>query len=53
MEYILIIYMGKRTPKGTDKHLCISESSSHRPETNTVPESNYSEITMKVPKKEI
>ena len=31
---------GKENPKGTDKRLCISESSSHMPETNTMSESN-------------
>ena len=40
MEHILIIYMRKRTPRRTDKRLCLSESSAHTPETNTISEIN-------------
>ena len=44
MEHILIIYMRKRTPRRTDKRLCLSESSAHTPETNTISEINYISI---------
>ena len=40
MEHILIIYMRKRTLKRTSKHLHLSESSTHTPETNTISEIN-------------
>ena len=33
-------YLGKKNPKIIDKRLCITESSSHTPETNTASEIN-------------